>query len=199
MLLGINIDGRLTFTDHISSCCNKTARQLNALSRISKYLDLKGRKPIFKSFAMSNFIYCPIVWHFCGKKNYSKVENIPRMCTAHILWWLQFQIYWALKGTRDHHHTTITIHCIILEVFNSMQGINPACIQNMSEIWKFTYSKWNSPKIVQPKHNSSTFGLKSFVYFGNKLWNDLLSHFKETTDSITFKCVSVAALVWFWP
>ena len=26
------------FTNHISSCCNKTTRQLNALSRISKYL-----------------------------------------------------------------------------------------------------------------------------------------------------------------
>ena len=45
-LLGIYIDSRLTFTDHVSSCCNKAARQLNALSRISKYLDLNCRKLI---------------------------------------------------------------------------------------------------------------------------------------------------------
>ena len=75
-LLGIYIDSRLTFTDHVSSCCNKAARQLNALSRISKYLDLNCRKLIFMSFVLSKFIYCPIVWHFCGKQNNSKVEKI---------------------------------------------------------------------------------------------------------------------------
>ena len=68
-LLGIYIDSRLTFTDHVSSCCNKAARQLNALSRISKYLDLNCRKLIFRRFVLSKFIYCPIVWHFCRKQN----------------------------------------------------------------------------------------------------------------------------------
>ena len=43
-LLGMYIDNRLTFTDRVSSCCNKAARQLNAVSRISKYLDLNYKK-----------------------------------------------------------------------------------------------------------------------------------------------------------
>ena len=80
--LGISIDSRLTFTDHISSCCAKAARQLNALSRISKNLDLKCRKLIFQSFVLSNFTYCPIVWHFCGKQNNGKIEKNPRTGTA---------------------------------------------------------------------------------------------------------------------
>ena len=42
----------------------KAARQLNALSRISKYLDTKSKTNI-----LSNFEYCPLVWHFCGKTN----------------------------------------------------------------------------------------------------------------------------------
>ena len=39
-VLGVTLDDRLTFTEHISICCTKTARQLNALSRISRYLDI---------------------------------------------------------------------------------------------------------------------------------------------------------------
>ena len=34
--LGVIIDNRLTLSDHISACCLKAARQLNALTRISK-------------------------------------------------------------------------------------------------------------------------------------------------------------------
>ena len=41
-VLEITVDYRLTFNEHICICTLKTARQLNALSRISKYLDNKS-------------------------------------------------------------------------------------------------------------------------------------------------------------
>ena len=44
-LLGINVDSKLTFGDHINRICKKTSAKLNALSRISYYMDpLKRRK-----------------------------------------------------------------------------------------------------------------------------------------------------------
>ena len=75
-LLGVLIDDKLNFTQHISACCKKAARQLNALARISKYLDFDSRKIIYNSFIVSNFNYCPMVWHFCGKVNNDKIEKI---------------------------------------------------------------------------------------------------------------------------
>ena len=72
--LGVFIDSKLTFTEHVKQCCNKAARQLNALSRISIYLDVNSRKQIFRSFIQSNFTYCSLVWHFCGATNNSKLE-----------------------------------------------------------------------------------------------------------------------------
>ena len=41
-ILGVVIDDRLNFDEHVSMCCTKAARQLNALARISKYLDFKS-------------------------------------------------------------------------------------------------------------------------------------------------------------
>ena len=90
--LGVNIDNRLTFIEHVSSCCTKAARQLNAFSRISKNLDLKCRKLIFQSFALSNFTCCPLVWHFCGKQNNGKIEKNPRTGTEDTIWWLRVRI-----------------------------------------------------------------------------------------------------------
>ena len=46
--LGVTIDYRLTFNDHISACCLKAARQLNAVARISKHIDIKSKKNHFQ-------------------------------------------------------------------------------------------------------------------------------------------------------
>ena len=50
--------------------------QLNASARISKYLNPNSRRAIHHSFIASNFSYCPLVWHFCGKTDNAKLERI---------------------------------------------------------------------------------------------------------------------------
>ena len=54
-VLGVTIDDNLSFNEHISVCCTKAARQLNALARIAKYLDVRSRRTIYNSFIMSYF------------------------------------------------------------------------------------------------------------------------------------------------
>ena len=90
--LGVNIDNRLTFTKHVSSCCTKAAIQLNAFCRISKNLDLKCRKLIFQSSVLINFTYCPLVWHFYDNQNNGKIEKNPRTGTGDTIWWLRLWI-----------------------------------------------------------------------------------------------------------
>ena len=190
--LGVNIDNRLTFTEHVSSCCTKAARQLNAFSRISKNLDLKCRKMIFQSFVLSNFTCCPLVWHFCGKQNNGKIEKIQER---------------ALRILYDDHESEYSklldksgaitmlqsrLNCIILEVFKSIHNANPLCIQDMFEIKKSSYSVRDSSKLVQSKRNTTTFGLRSFTYLGSKLWNDLPNDFKDA-DLALFK-----DRLWHW-
>ena len=73
---GVTIDEQLFFNDYISACYSKAARQLNALAHIAKYIDIRSRKTIYNSFILSNFNYCPLVWHFCGKTNNDKLAKI---------------------------------------------------------------------------------------------------------------------------
>ena len=63
-LLGITIDNRLSFDDHIAKICNKSSMQLNAISRLKKYMSQKELEVDFNSFIYSNFNYCSLVWHF---------------------------------------------------------------------------------------------------------------------------------------
>ena len=51
-------------------------RQLNALSRIHKYIGFQEIKMLLDSFIFSNFNYCPLVWHFCSAALSQKIEKI---------------------------------------------------------------------------------------------------------------------------
>ena len=86
-VLGITADYRLAFNEHIRICTLKAASQLNALSRISKYLDTKSKSVHYHSFLASNFNYCPIVWHFCRIAYAFPVkETSPK--TTRSNWWM---------------------------------------------------------------------------------------------------------------
>ena len=70
-LLGVTIHSNLNFKEHILSLCNKANRKHHALSRISKYMTLNKRCILMKSFIISQFNYCPLMWmiHNIGLNN----------------------------------------------------------------------------------------------------------------------------------
>ena len=72
-LLGIEIDDKLNFNNHINTICRSAANQLNALMRLRRFLGLEDRKALIQSFVLSNFNYCPLVWMLSGVKSLSKI------------------------------------------------------------------------------------------------------------------------------
>ena len=172
--LGVIIDNRLTFSDHISACCLKAARQLNALARVSKYLDPKSKNVIYNSFIRSNFEYCPLVWHFCGKTNNTKLENIQErsLRILHDTYELSHEELLNKNGSN-----TLLLHrlkLLILETYKSFHCINANCLHG---VFKFnsTSHERRSDKLIQPKRRTTSNGLRSFSYLGSKLWNDLVN------------------------
>ena len=75
-VLGVTVDDRLQFSEHVSAFGSKAAWQLNTLSRPCRHINLKSKSIIYKSFIASNFNYCPLVWHFCGTVNNNKLEKL---------------------------------------------------------------------------------------------------------------------------
>ena len=74
-LLGIEIDNTLSFNKHIFTLCKKARNQLKAIGRIQKCMSFK-KKVRLNSLVLSNFNYCPLVWHFCFSKSLKKIEKI---------------------------------------------------------------------------------------------------------------------------
>ena len=84
-LLGINIDDQVRFNDHISILCSKATMQLNALSRLQKYMWKSEKEAIINSFILSSFTYYPLVWHFSSCMWIRKIEKFQKCCLGIIL------------------------------------------------------------------------------------------------------------------
>ena len=67
-LLGIKIDHKLSFEEHVTTLCTKASQKLHALSRVSFFMSQSQRRLLMKAFINSHFGYCPLVWMFHSRK-----------------------------------------------------------------------------------------------------------------------------------
>ena len=74
-LLGVHLDSKLNFENHISYIFKKAGNHLNVLKRLSKFINKNDRMAIFRSFIICHFQFCSVVWHFCGLGSMTKMEN----------------------------------------------------------------------------------------------------------------------------
>ena len=70
-LLGIKIDNKLTFEEHVSELCSKACQKLHALS-----MKPLQRRIIMKAFISSQFGYCPLIWMFHSRKLNNRINKI---------------------------------------------------------------------------------------------------------------------------
>ena len=75
-LLGITIDSKLSFDDHVTSLCKKACQKLHALARVAQYMDIPKRRAIMKAFINSQFGYCPLVWMWHSRKLNNRINKI---------------------------------------------------------------------------------------------------------------------------
>ena len=87
-ILGIAIDDKLNFNLHMDKICLKSANQLNALTRLKRFLENEERKVLINSFVLSNFNYCPLVWMLTNAKSVHKIEAILRKGLGFYVKWL---------------------------------------------------------------------------------------------------------------
>ena len=57
LLLGLEIDSKIDFDKHISKLCNKSAGQLNAFTRLNRYLGFEEKKMLINSLIYGIFNY----------------------------------------------------------------------------------------------------------------------------------------------
>ena len=188
-VLGIMIDDKLNFTEHISNVCIKAGRQLNVLQRLKKVLDYKSRMAIYKSFVMSNFNYCPIVWMFTGKKSLDRIEDIQKRALRFVLNDYQSNYQDLLNKSEATGIKIMTLRLLAIEVYKCVNNLNPKYLNEMFTKKKCSYDFRDNSILERPKSNTTKYGLKSFRNYGAKIWNLLPNNYKSAVSLGDFKTI----------
>ena len=187
-LLGVVIDNKLSFENHISDICKNAARILNSLKRQSKYVvGEKIRSMVTNTYVLSQFNYCPLIWHFCGKGATHKIEKIQERA-------LRFIYNDNISGYTDLLQKTNTttlylkrVRIIAQEVYKAINNIGPKYAKELIEDRPSKYPTRRPLNIYVPRVNQVKFGYRSFKYEAPTVWNSLPNEIRTSQNFPIFK------------
>ena len=106
--LGIKVDRKSTFKEHIMNLCNCANRNVKALNRVKNVITNEQKKILINNFLMSNFSYCPLIWMFCGKLANSQMNLIHKRALRAL--YNDHSASYSELLIIDGHNTMTTLH-----------------------------------------------------------------------------------------
>ena len=178
-LLGVKIDSKLNFTPHIKDVCRKAAAQLSVLQRLQSCLDKATRLQIFKTFIVSQFQYCSIVWHFCGEKNTTKMERLQYRALKFVFRDKTSSYPDLLARANVPSLRLSRERALLLEVYKAVRHISPIFMRDLFKEKTTGRNLRNKKQLVRTIKRTNCFGLNTFQDYGAKLWNSIPNEAKD--------------------
>ena len=79
-ILGVKIDYKLNFDEHVKTLCSKANNKLTALARTTPYMSVEKKKILMNSFFNAQFNYCSLVWMLHSHRNNNIIRNLHERC-----------------------------------------------------------------------------------------------------------------------
>ena len=187
-LLGIHIDNKLNFDQHISKVVKKANSKIAVVKRSFRFLSQFKRKLLLDSFVQSQFSFAPLVWMLHSKKATTKINNVHYRMLK-ILYndtESSFEQLLAKDNTFTVHETNI--QKLMTEMYKAKSQMGPSLLQ---EIFRNPCYKGpqlrNGKYFKKPTIRTQKYGEKSLEYFGTLIWNLLPKNIKEADCIENFK------------
>ena len=181
--LGVTIDNKLSFDDHVEELCKKLSQRIAVLKKIRRFLPTEQRMLYYNALIKQVMMYGSTIWTSCSSENLTKVLKLQKRAARVIL----------NADTRDNsvklfsklgwlpfYDEAKIIKCLF--VYKCLVGDCPQYLNNLitknSDIHKrkSRYGEWN---LVCRRFNRETEGGKSFSVSSTRLWNSLPTNIKD--------------------
>ena len=188
--LGIIIDERLSWTDHIDVLSRKVSSAIGGLRQARPFVDLKTAKTIYNSLIEPLFDYCDVVWDTIGAVPSTRLQKLNNRAARVITQTgyevrssdIRNQLGWSTLDERRQNHKSIMMYKVL-------NGIAPAYLKRYFSYGADTsryFLRGSGVNLSLPKPNTD-YMKKIFKLSGAKLWNSLPVQLKLLPTLSTFK------------
>ena len=137
------------------------------------------------SFILSNFNYCPLMWHFSSCESIRKIEKIWKGCLRIILNDYESDHEALLHNSNKPTMEIRRLRTLAVEIFTTLNEINPPYMKNIFKPKENAKVKQNDT--IVECINTSRFVAQSLSSLGPKIWNNLPPNIKPETSFLKFK------------
>ena len=171
----------------MTDICKKASKQLAVLKRIGKFLTKQGLKIIYNSFILSNFNYCPVIWHFCGKYSTAKTEKIQERALRFVTEDYDSPISDILVKTKSKLLRVSRLKVIAKEAFKILNKDSPECLHNVLSYKPSTHNSMRENQATIQQVSTTRYGIKSFRYDATRICNNLPNGIRQADSYKSFK------------
>ena len=186
-LLGIKIDEKLNFNEHVTKLCKKGSQKLHALARISKFMSKDKLKIIMKTFITSQFNYCPLTWMFHNRTLNNKINRLHERALRLVYndENLSFQELLDLDKSVTVHHRNL--QKLAIEMYKIKNSLSPipmmAIFNNRIDTYDLRSNRcWETSKV-----RTVSYGTETIRYRGPKTWDIVPQNIKDSKTLTEFK------------
>ena len=187
LLLGITIDHKLTFSNHIRTLCKNANNKISALLRIRNFLNYSQTSTLVNSYIMSYFYYCPIIWMFCQKNDYKLIERTHKRALRVLLNDFEADYLVLLAQSKSVSIHVRQLQFLMIEVYKTKRLHNPDFMNEVFKSKTCHYQLRNNDLLTLESTRTATFGTRSISFKGSIVWNRLPAYLKEAESINKFK------------
>ena len=148
---------------------------------------MPGRKATYNSFIVSNFNYCTLVWYFTSRESINKMQKIQERALRFVLKDSTYDYNTLLSKCGVDSFRISSLTAMAVEIYKILNDKSPEYLSLFSNKSSVPYSLRDNNKLIQQKMRTTTFGIKSFSYYGAHLWNSLPVDIKSAVTLTNFK------------
>ena len=186
-LLGVTIDNKLDFKEHVTKLCKKASLKIHALARISNYMCQDKLRTLMKSFIESQFSYCPLIWMFHSRILNRRINCLHERCLRLVYKDSQLTFEELLRKDRSFsiHHRNL--QKLATEMYKVHNDLTPNLVKSIFP-QKIMHYKLRNENPFEPTNVSTVFhGTETLSYRGPKTWALVPNGIKLSKTLIEFK------------
>ena len=180
-LLGVDIDQKLKFEEHLNTIISEANKKLNALMRVSKFMSQDRLRILLKAFIESLFNYCPLLWMFQSITLNKKLNKLHMRALRVVYKDNSLTFEQMLEKDNSFSIHERNLQKLAIEMYKVKNNLCPKPFRDLFSI------KTNGKGFVLPKIRTVNMGEETVRYRGPKTWDMVPDEIKEAETLDIFK------------